>query len=685
MSDNSIDTEEIKKEAPLPEKDKGGDLSSTKFGTFVIKDRFEINFDERIQWLDNNGATAYSVVDKISKYETLFALICSDNTYARNSIISTYKRISNSHMMKLVERGVAVDPITKKENVVLIYEKPLGGKVINKYDDIHRFKENNEEIEDLLAKFVSILETLKNNNFTHRSIRLDNLYYKDEERTEIVLGDCLASFPAYHQPAICETIESLIASAEGRGNGTIKDDIYSFGILALQLFTGMIDRKGSVDSILELKLSEESYYSVAGNKTQNYNATKMIRFMVEDDEEKRWSVSNLYDALNDKHSTKMTPKSLDISKKSIIINDEKIYSTRQLAILMSKNIKEAYEIIKNGKISEWVKNGLQNEDLHTKIEKVIKLNRSNDWEVLTSKIMIIICPLLPIIYKGIKIFPDALGKSLYITKNHKDSGLFFNLHNEMLSSEIVRTWYQENPNFRSPVNPIDLKTYIDTSNYGYGIFRVIYEIDNDAICDSVFLNSKYIFSATRVLQALESYHEGKKNEDLPIDKKLIGFLYGRLGNNIDKIVRKINSNKEHERISGMIKLFAMMQIKYGPAKLLNLTKWLAYSSSPTINSFHNLKQRKFIEKEIVKILPSGNIQLLYNIIDNETARKKDIIDYNIAISEVSKLTGKKNNITNGGKNLVAEATRLGQNIVSITAIIIMLLSFLYNIINWVSK
>ena len=48
--------------------------------TYLVKERFEIYYDQPLPHLNTNGATAYEVKDKINPQRQLFALIC-DNAY----------------------------------------------------------------------------------------------------------------------------------------------------------------------------------------------------------------------------------------------------------------------------------------------------------------------------------------------------------------------------------------------------------------------------------------------------------------------------------------------------------------------------------------------------------------------------------------------------------------------------
>ena len=198
-------------------------------GKYLMKERFEIDFAEHISWLDNNGAKAYAVSDRIDSTRRLFALVCSNETSPRMTILPYLKSIDNPALMKMVEYGVINFLPEESKNMALIYEMPLGGKVFEKGISNIDLASNNEKFRKVALSLMGLNDAFKGMEMTHRAIRADNLYYKDAERTEIVVGDCAASFPAYYQPPMFEPIESLMADRQARGNGTIRDDIYSIG------------------------------------------------------------------------------------------------------------------------------------------------------------------------------------------------------------------------------------------------------------------------------------------------------------------------------------------------------------------------------------------------------------------------------------------------------------------------
>ena len=135
MSEEELLTQHINQETEsTPQTDAqetvlGMPLSKETSKKVLIKDRFEINFDASIPWLNNNGATAYAVSDRIDTARKLFALVCDGETSPRLSILPYLKSIDNPALLKLVEYSTILYLPEKSHNMALIYARPNGPKV----------------------------------------------------------------------------------------------------------------------------------------------------------------------------------------------------------------------------------------------------------------------------------------------------------------------------------------------------------------------------------------------------------------------------------------------------------------------------------------------------------------------------------------------------------------------------
>lgn len=652
---------------------------------FLVKERYEIDYAQALPWLDNNGAKAYKVIDRIDTKRQLFALICNNTTAPRSTILPYIKTIDNKNLMKLVEFGVVSYSINKSRNLALIYQTPLGGKVVENGAVTFDLKNNTEQFKTTLFSLLSVVEALKTYNITHRAIRLDNLYYKNADKSEIVIGDCVASFPAFYQPAAYETVESLLSMKEGRGNGNEKNDIYSIGVTMLGLLLGHeIQPELTLPEMLRLKIKKGSYQTLLGDEKVSNQFSPILRGLLNDHTDLRLNHVQAYNLLDGKQTPHNLSNVPDRPKKSLSINGEKFYTARDVAIAMSNSPKEAYELVKSGKVTDWIKNGLENEKLAAKVEKMLAVNPENTVgvDVVIAKLCILIAPNLPLKLKELCLYPDGAPKAIFYTL--RTNGNVKPFH-DLFLSDVIKTWYMEQENLRSPANAAEFRVYISRQDIGYGLDRIMYDFDDDIPCVSPLLGDEFVNSPTRILRALDNTYASGVVKSLPYDKTIIAYLRCKMGKKIDGILTDLSSSKDFIKVSAILRLYTNMQNKFGPAQLPNLSKWLANASMPIIKSYHNIKYQKFLERELLKINKNGKLHEICDILEDDEARQKDKTNYTKAVSDINFLLAEKNKLVNSSYKMNEEAHGLAIKFATILAVLIMLASFVFNLIVWVLK
>lgn len=652
---------------------------------FLVKERYEIDYSQPLSWLDNNGAQAFKVIDRIDTKRELFALICNNTTAPRSTVLPYLKTIENGNLMRLVEFGIVSYIPNKSRNLALIYQTPLGGKVFENNVVTLDIQNNAEKFKSTLIALLSAVEALKTYNITHRAIRLDNLYYKNADKTEIVVGDCLASFPAFYQPAAYETVESTLSMKEGRGNGNEKNDIYSIGVTMMGLLLGHEIQPGlTTPEILRLKIKKGSYQTLLGDEKISNQFSPILRGLLNDHTDLRLNYVQAYNLLDGKQGPHMASNTPDRPKKSLTINGEKFYTARDVAIAMSSSPKEAYELVKSGKVADWIKNGLENEKLAAKVEKMLAVNpeSSVSIDIIIAKLCILIAPDLPLKLKDLCLFPDGAPKAIFYTI--RTDGNVKPFH-ELFLSDLIKTWYMEQDHLRSPANAAEFRVYISRQDIGYGLDRIMYDFDDDIPCVSPLLGDEFVNSPTRILRALDNTYASKIVKSLPFDKTIIAYLRCKMGKKIDGILTDLSSSKDYLQASAILRLYTNMQNKFGPAQLPNLSKWLANASMPIIKSYHNIKYQKFLERELLKINKSGKLYEICDILEDDEARQKDKTNYSKAVSDINFLLAEKNKLINNSYKLNEEAHGLAIKFATVLSVLIMLASFLFNLIMWVLK
>ena len=651
---------------------------------FLLKERFEIDFSRPLSWLDNNGAKAFAVSDRIDTSRRIFALICCAETPPRLSILPYLKSIENSALMKLVEYGVVTFAPENTQKMALIYEEPLGGKVFDNGICSMQIKETPEKFRTLALNFMGVIDSFKNMNITHRAIRTDNLYFKDANKNEIVIGDCAAAYPAYFQQPAFEAIESLYADKIARGNGSDKNDIYSAAVTLACIVLGHdIFQNLSAPEVLHQKIKKGSLALINSVEKIPAAFSNALRGMMNDTPSLRWNYSQLFSFFEGKQVSYGPTSASERPKRALNINGEKVYMPHDVVYMLHSNIDEAYNLILSGKISDWTKNGLENDVLTAKIDTLVRQEKSaaGNKNLMVARVACLIDPILPIKFKDMTFFPDGIAKATFVALKEKKNLKPFV---EIFDSDLIKMWYQEQESLRSPGNITEFRVYIVRQEIGYGIERIIYDFDNDLPCISPLFSDEIVIGAPQVLRALNAAFK-KENISLPpYDRTIIAFLRCKIGKKIDSIISDLNSSREENRVAAILHLYAMLQNKFGPAELPNLARWLVNFSKPLVRIYHNKKYQRYLEKELLKS-NSGKLYEIVELLENESALEKDRADYAAVLNEANYLALEKNRIENGGPKLDEEARASALKLVSVLSIIAMTASFAYNLISWVLK
>ena len=650
--------------------------------TYLVKERFEIDYNSPLPELDTNGAKAFAVKDKINPQRELFALICDNNFPPRLSILPYLKSIDHPNLLKLIEYSVVNYIPQKTMNMALIYNRPTGPKVSN-----HKISEkiSGEKFKSLAVSLVSGCEILKTYNISHRAIRLDNIFYKDTEGSDIILGDCAASFPALYQPNSYETIENMLCIPQGRGNGSSSDDVYAAGVVLLEIILQHeVGKDISAIELLQQKIKKGSLFALTNGEKVNSQFLPLLKGMLDDSSDNRWSSLSIYSFLEGKSLSFSVNDSSDRTMRALSIGGEKYYSAKTAALAMLEKPEEALSIIKNGKLLDWVKNGLENEKLYSKLEKIITAEKEKGNEpnrFLVPQVCIYIDHTLPIKCGDFFVFPSGISKAIYhYQKTHQNLESFF----QLLSSDLIKIWYTEQPHLHAPANSNEFRIYLARGDYGYGIDRIMYDFDDDLPCTSELVGKEFVNTPSKLLRALDNNYNLFK-EKAPFDKNIIAYLRCKMGKKIDGILTDINFNQDALQIAAVIRLYANIQNKNGPVQLLNLTQWLMKAAKPIIMNYHNIKYRKFLEKELVKLSKNGKIIELYEILENDEAKQKDRSEYAEALKKINILMTERNRILSGSPKLDEEARDLALRFASILSVLTMLATFVCSVIYWTLK
>lgn len=643
------------------------DINTLSETSAVIFNRFSIFFNKPLKNLDIPGAKAFKVEDKVSVERNLFAYV-ADLTYlprASNTLLLKNSQIKGL-LPYITSSFFSIDNYTY---FAVIYEKPLGGKVFPNIDaEVEPINEF-DFIKTYAVPLINTLKALTEKGICHRAIRPDNLFFMDGEKTEVVLGDFITSPAAFYQPAVFETIESMQCTPLGRSAGTIKNDIYALGVTFLFLLLGENPHKKLSDKeLLQQKLFKGSYATLVGGVKIPLSIMELLRGVLLDNEANRWGIDSLDLWTSGRRLTPLQYKSSESAQRPIFFNGRDYYEKRSLSQAIIDKPEEGFKLVSEKTFIDWVKRGLNDEKLSKRIENCITFYSNISKEgnlikyIVCAKVALMLDEKAPIRYKNFSFFPESLSDLIYYGfKQNKGLDVIA----EVLKHNLIEDWFEragESSHLRNKY--LTIKTIAANKNLGMGLERCLYDLNNTAPCISPIFINDVAYELKQVLECLENIAI-KMKKKYPMDNHIAAFISSKLDKKAAGQLDALNSKNTILATAGLINVYSLLQLRYGPKKLPNLTCWLGYFVDPVIESYYSKNRRDRIKRALPGVIKSGHIYELNSLVDHIDERTKDKLGYDKAIKDLNAVSKSLAIFSRGDKERKEMATYFGHQIASI--------------------
>lgn len=677
--DPKTDKNQNKKNAPPPAQPKAPPPSASDHPPVMLSDRFAIHPGAPLPELNTPSAKAYAVQDAKEPSRRLYALICTPGLPPRTQAMSNLKGVETRGLMPLVDYGVVNWKPMGCRTMAIIYGRPMGGKLaedpwstnvrISEYDMAKTF----------LALLIPALHELANINVPHRAIRPDNLYYMDEERTQLVIGDCVTTPPGYDQPVIFEAIQRAMASPGGRGQGSPADDLYSLGVSIVFLLLGHNPvHKMKRHELISSKIEYGSYATLCSRTRVPVSLLEPLRGLLIDETRERWTTQELELWVNGKRQTPKQRKTEKRAKVPFSFIGRDYHSPRSLANDMTLNVAEAAKVIKDGSLSDWIRRSMEAPEQSEAISKAneeAKLHPtdalgSNDY--LVCKVAMLLDPLGPIRYRGFAFLPEGFGTAMAVEFMKKGNA---QLSATVLNLELPALWITaqnvSGPDITGLAKAFSkLRNHLKINDPGYGIERCLYELNPTLPCQSQIVGKDYVVDIEDLLPYLDEAASRVDGKSKPLDRHVIAFIAARFDQDIDPHLRALADPKENVALIGMLSLLAYLQWKLKADPMYGLASWIGGLLGPAINTYHSRTTRREIEREIPKLVRQGSLPDLFDLIDNADKRKADIEGYNNARAQYAAAQAEIIEIEGKGSEHKKNTERIAQQTASMSSIIL---------------
>ncbi len=602
-----------------------------------------INAKMRLERFDNGNALAYQAYDRGDPSKKFIALVAGIECMPRWSSVLTYDALSDTSFMHMVGNGIITWPLDNTQKYVFMYRGGLGEQLIPDGEVIDLQWRHPEIVEFLIQPIARLLREMQDKNFNHGSIRPNNIFHgSSDKRGQVIIGDCLSVQSGSTQPEIFMPINKSGCHPMGRGNGSISDDIYAFGV-TLAMFLRRNDETSDLSDkeILRRKIENGSFNTIVGKERLPSIFMEVLRGVLHDDPNQRWTLEELFSWLD---GTRMNPQPTPRRKKAnrpFVFNGRKHLYADTMALDLARNATELATIVEDGTLYTWIEKSISDSALSERYEKVVERlsaigGPSVNLDFLVAELRIAFNPFLPVLYKGHVFNYDGLGNLMaYYCYDERDLSAFKDVlklnildhaltHKPIPQSEMT-TWHRLYDNCRASLR--------NSHKVGCGVERCIYLLSKNAPCMSPAFKGYFVNGHQVALNVYEKLSAKGGQVALYMDQHSIAFFSAHFPNEMDRVIYDLDSDDKDSKILGNLKMLASMQLKAKKQQVPAIAKVFMDAMSDVYGKFRNKKLKEKIKKNVQAAAAAGDLVTMLMLLLDEVVIKKDNNAFRIARRE----------------------------------------------------
>lgn len=600
----------------------------------TINDRYEVDPNRPLPEYDSPTAKAYHCADLQAGGE-LLALVCDPRMPLRTASMDALRGFPPHGLMRFHDRGVANWTLAGRRLPVLIFDKPRGRRVFKDLETVIEPLKDEQIMRGFLTPLGATLRELSHRGVTHRNIRPDNLFFADAGSRSIMLGECVTAPPGYNQPEIFESLECAMADRTARGEGGVLDDLFAVGVTLLSLLIGRVPQTPlDAQQMIFDRINLGSYACIVGNARLPMNMVEVLRGLLTDDPRERWGIRDLELWIGGR---RLTPKQVKLPQKAarpLLVGGMPHENARAVAHALGRNWSVAAEVVRGQDFDSWVRRSLGNEVIVENLNKTIggtaaiqNVPKEEDARLVT-RVAIGLDPGAPIRHRGFSAHIDGVGPTLAIGFNEdatrqKVAGF--------IAGRFVGHWMSLQGRSKQELMDLfakfdKLPAIMNMSGPGFGLERVLYELNDQIHCLSPMIEHLYVTDPAEIMPALESVAQGGRRPSLPMDRHLAAFLAARSTDVDDRLLRPLGSSSDGRPAAealNVLRILSRVQTLGRNGPMPALSNWFVELMKPAVNAFHNLKVRHAVEASVMKAADTGQLSELQKIFDDQRTIQRD--------------------------------------------------------------
>jgi hypothetical protein len=349
------------------------------------------------------------------------------------------------------------------------------------------------------------------------------------------------------------------------------------------------------------------------------------------------------------------------------------YTARSLAHALTRDPAAAVRALKGPDFDVWMQRSLGDEDRSRMLK--VALGEGHDVglaghdERLIARVGIALDPPAPIRYKNFAAAIDGFGTALVAAFRGRGSVQHIA---EAMAGRLPQFWFGAQPGVKPESVPIlknfeRLRLFIDDRRPGFGVERIVYEMNPKLHCLSPIIEPDYVLDVGDAMAALERASQKRTADDFQVDRHLAAFIAARSRLAGVDWHDALNSSDPAQRVLGVLYLLTRLQAIKGPTSVPALAQRVARQLPLVIERYHNRARRARITAELPKAVAKGSLADLLILVDNAADRARDVQGYQLAQREYATIEREFDLLRIDAPKRPERAAELGQRFAATTA------------------
>lgn len=601
--------------------------------------RFTLHPSKPIAELSHEFAKAYVAEDSFNPARSVFAMVLDSQVPCRQHLTGELMAFSHPHLVQLLGSGSVFCSHLGESRLVLFFERPQGKLLSEAMKETPRLHEH-LVIDYVLGPAVRALSALRDKKCTHGNIGPGSFFMGETP----VINECISAPCGTLASHIYLPPELMIADPLGRGEADERADVYALAILALDLIYG-IDRLKSMlrEDLIRLILTKGTYQAYVAGREVTDNFQDLLRGTLTDNPVDRWGLEELGQWLGGKRFNIITPTVSKDAARPFVFGGDNYFNPRSLAHALHRQWRTAIKDLRGSRLERWCETNLHRPEIAEKIDRTFRSASEGASETqsgdMVTRVIAALDPLGPIRSISLAVRPDGIGPLLarFMAENaNSEQAQLINFMETDISSYWVDLVTGGRERDYSPTiwRLQKCRQTMKQKALGFGIERVLYELNPSLSCQSALLRKHYVADAPEALTALDAIARETAPDTSFADRHLAAYLASKLGINKELLLTDLAAvpalSKNEELI--VLRILARAQQKQPALKLPGLCAWAAMRIERMLDTMHNRVVRKKLKLQLRKYAESGRLDVLLDRIVNRDVTVRDYDGFARAIA-----------------------------------------------------